>query len=219
MVAIARRIAPTEDTPVDPGYETVPWRRRQVLLPDWTPNDLDPHHEKVEVYSNCEEVELVLNGNSLGAQPLPADARPRNWDVEFEPGVLTATARNGGEIVATAELRTAGKPAQVRLSTDTTKLGSTWDDVAYIEAEIVDEHGTRVPRATNLVEFHVSGPGKVVAVDNGSITSHEPFAATQRQAFDGRCIAIVRATDAPGVIRIVAESDQLAPGELQIEKK
>jgi beta-galactosidase len=218
MAAIFRRIAPDDPMPVDPGYETVEWKRRQSLMPDWTPHDPDPHRERVEVFSNCDEVELTLNGISLGAKPLPPDARPFRWDVEFEPGVLTATGRNRGEVVATAELRTAGKPARVVLRTDVTQLGSSWDDIAYVEAEIVDENGTRVPRATNLVEFRISGPAEIIAVDNGSITSHEPFTATQRHAHDGRCIAILRATGEMGPIQITAESDGLAAGKLKIEK-
>ncbi len=114
-------------------------------------------------------------------KPLPADGSSRNWIVDFEPGTITAVGRNGGEIVATAELRTSGKPAKVHLTTNCKQLHNAWDDVAIVEAEIVDEHGIRVPRATNLVKFRVSGAGQVVAVDSGSIISHEPFDATQRQ--------------------------------------
>ena len=123
MVAICGALRATEHTPVDPGYETVEWRRRQVLFPDWTPSDLDAHRENVEVYSNCEEVELMLNGKSLGVKPLPSDARPRNWDVEFEPGVLTARPAMAARSSPPPSSARPAKPAKIRLSTDAKKLG------------------------------------------------------------------------------------------------
>lgn len=217
MVRALRRVAPTEDAPTDPGYEAVEWRRRQVLFPDWTPPELGPHVENVEVVSNCEEVELILNGKSLGAKPLPDDARPRNWKVDFEPGTLTAIGRNGGEIAARDELRTAGAPAKIELVTDSDQLTETWDDVAYVEATIVDSDGVHVLRSDAIIRFKVGGPGRVIAVDNGSIVSHEPFQTDQRRAFQGRCIAIVRATESDGTITVTAEADNVEPGIIKIE--
>jgi beta-galactosidase len=217
MVYAVRRVAPTERTPTDPGYETTEWRRRQVLFADWTPRNLNLHVEHVEVYSNCEQVELLLNDNSLGVQPRPDDARPRVWEVQYESGLLTAIGRNAGQVVARHELHTAGPPARISLTSEVSALAPGWENVAYIEAKVVDEHGTRVPGAGNLVKFDVAGPGRIVAVDSGSIASHEPFQATRRHAFDGRCIAIVRATEPQGTIVVAAESEVLPPGNIRIE--
>ena len=114
MVHITRRVAPTPLAPTDPGYEPDP-RRIQVLFSDWTPKNLDAHEETVEVYSNCEEVELFLNGKSLGVKALPPDASPRTWPVRFESGTLLAVAKNRGRIVARDELRTAGPAAKILL--------------------------------------------------------------------------------------------------------
>ncbi len=83
MVAIARRTAPTQVAPTDPGF--VPLNRRQVLFEDWSPANRAAHEENVEVYSNCESVELFLNDQSLGARPLNADASPRTWKVAWAP--------------------------------------------------------------------------------------------------------------------------------------
>jgi beta-galactosidase len=85
-----------------------------------------------------------------------------------------------------------------------------------VAVQIVDEAGNPLPRASHLIEFSVTGPGKIVAVDNGSIVSHEPFQATERKAFQGRAIAIVRATDANGTIAVHATVKGLEPGTVEL---
>ncbi|MGH7783942.1 MAG: glycoside hydrolase family 2 protein, partial [Candidatus Binatia bacterium] len=90
MVYMARRVAPPVSSPTDPGYEVAEQKRTQTLFGDWTPKNHTAHEENVEVYSNCEEVELFLNGKSLGSKPKPADDSPRNWHVGFESGTIEA---------------------------------------------------------------------------------------------------------------------------------
>lgn len=216
MVAICRREAATEDTPTDPGYEALEWERRQVLFPDWTPRDLQPHRENVEVFSNCSEVELLLNGKSLGVKELPENAGPRNWQVEFLPGELVAVGRNSGKEVARQTLRTAGAADRIELFASREKLSTHWDDVAIIEARVVDSQGTVLPRADHKISFTTNDAGKVVAVDNGSAVSHEPFQAAERQAFHGRCVAYVRASAEAGNIAITASADGLTPATATI---
>jgi len=208
MVHITRRVAPTPLAPTDPGYEPDP-RRMQVLFSDWTPKNLDAHEETVEVYSNCEEVELFLNGRSLGVKSLPPDASPRTWLVRFESGTLLAVARNRGRIVARDELRTAGTPARIVLTADRLRLASAWDDVSHITAKIVDKNGVLVPTANNLVSFDVKGPGIVAAVDNGDNSSHEKFQASQRRAYQGLSFAMIKAKASRGRITITASSPGL----------
>lgn len=214
MVYVARRVAPTPLAPTDPGYGQD--RRPQVLFSDWTPREQSPHDENVEVYSNCERVELWLNGKSLGSLPRPADERPRNWKVPFAPGTLKAVGTNGGKVVAAYELRTAGRPARVVLSTDLERLSPNWDDVAYVNATVVDARGVNVPDAADLITFKVSGPGRVVAVDSGDNSSHEPFQATERRAYQGRCFALVRASATTGSINVTAYAPGLVSGSVSI---
>jgi beta-galactosidase len=216
MVFMTRRLAPTDAMPTDPGY-AADERYSQVLFADWTPKNLQPHTENVEVYSNCKEVELFLNGKSLGAKSINADASPRNWNVPFTPGVLKAVARNEkGKVVATDKLRMAGKPARILLSTDRRKLAPGWDDVALVRATIVDAKGVRIPRADDLISFQITGPGVIAAVDSANNSSHEPFQATERHAFQGECVAFVKATTASGKIKITASADGLADGSIVI---
>jgi len=216
MVRAFRRIAATEATPTDPGYEQVEWKRRQVLFDDWTPRDLTSHKELVEVYSNCEQVELLQNGVTLGTKPLAANASPRTWEVDFVPGQLVAIARNGGKEVARHELQTADLPRSIRLSSDLPMLATGWDGVAIVEAQVVDGNGTSVVRGEHNITFDVSGPGKVVAVDNGSIVSHEPFQASNRTTHQGRCVAVIKATGEGEEITITAQSKGLEGGILHI---
>ena len=215
MVAIARRVASTDLMPTDPGYGAEE-RHTQVLFSDWTPKDLKPHDENVEIYSNCKEVELFLNGNSLGKKEINADASPRSWRVPFAPGKLKAVARNSGVTVAAAELVTAGKPVEIVLATETKKLSPGFDDVALVRAKIVDAQGIEIPRANDLISFQLSGPGVIAAVDNADNGSHEPFQSAARHAFQGECVAFVKAT-AAGKITLTATAAGLKAGAITIK--
>lgn len=203
-VHIAHRVAPPAAPIVDPGYETKPQRRGPTLASDWTPQNTKPHNENVEVYSNCEAVELLLNGKSLGTQPLPTDASPRLWSVPFEPGTLEAVGRKGGLVVATHQLRTAGPPAKIILTADRATLAPAWDEVSYVTANITDKDGVPCPRADDLITFKLTGPGAIAAVDNGDCASHEPFQATARHAYMGQCVAILKATPGAGPLTLIA---------------
>lgn len=216
MVFITRRIAPTALSPTDPGYEPDLQRRQQVLFADWTPANVNSHDEKVEVYSNCDQVELFLNGKSLGEKPLPADASPRTWTVPFAPGTLKAIGTNKGRVAASHELRTAGKPARIALAVDRNYLTPVWDDVVYVTATVVDENGALVPNAGDLITFKISGPGVVAAVESADNNSHEPFQASERRAYQGRCFAIIKARAASGRITIGAFASGLKSSSITI---
>ncbi len=215
VVHLARRLASQRATPADPGFE--PLNRRQFEACDWTPANLEPHEETVEVFSNGEEIELLLNGKSLGSKPLPADASARVWKVAFEPGTLKAIAKNKGKVVARDEFRTAGKPDRIRLAADRNRIAADFNDVSYVTATVVDKNGVEVPAADDLVSFKLAGPGVIAAVDNGDNASHEPFQAEQRRAFHGQCIAIIRATAASGRIVVNASAPGLQSGSVDLK--
>jgi hypothetical protein len=208
MVAMARR-GPETDREARPDQE---------LFSDWTPVNLKPHIENVEVYSNCRKVQLFLNGRSLGSKAINPDGSPRTWRVPFAPGVLKAVARNSGRWpVATAELLTAGRPAAIILSTGTTVLSPDWDAVAIVRARIVDASGVTVPRADDEVHFTVSGPGTIATVDNGDNASHESFQGSSRTAWRGICAAFLRANAPAGKITVTATAAGLRKGSVTIQ--
>jgi beta-galactosidase len=210
MVSIARRVSR--------GEAQTHVQSRPQLLADWTPENPAPHDENVEIYSNCKEVELFLNGKSLGVKEINADASPRNWTVPFEPGTLKAVGRNENQDgrAATEELRTAGKPSQIILSADKNKIADDWDDVCEVTATVADENGVPVPGADDLISFQVSGAGKIAAVDNADNSSHESFQASERHAFNGRCVAFVKANAKSGEISLTASAPGLKGATITI---
>ncbi len=210
-VHAVRRVGKSEQAAIDPGYEAVPPRFQQVLFHDWTPHTQTPHTEAVEVYSNADEVELTLNGKSLGRQQKHADATPLTWQVEYAPGTLRAVAYSGGRQVAVDELHTAGKAVAIRLTPEKATVANDPGDVVYVDAEVVDADGNVVPEAANRLTFAVSGAGRRVAVDNANGVDHDPFEADDRKAYQGRAVLILAATGT-GAITVKATADGLTAG-------
>ncbi|PYS72809.1 MAG: hypothetical protein DMF69_06645 [Acidobacteria bacterium] len=119
-------------------------------------------------------------------------------------------------MVTTYELRTAGPPAKIILTPDRNSLSPTWDDVVYVTATVVDANGTLIATASDLITFTVTGPGVIAAVDSGNNTSHEPFQASERRAYQGRCFAMLKATSAKGRITLIASAPGLKGSSVSI---
>jgi beta-galactosidase len=220
MVKIARRVAPPQRNPTDPGYEApnqpTATRFTQTLALDWSPINGTPHTETVEIYTNAEEVELTLNGQSLGTQKLHPDASPIQFKVPYAPGTLKTTARTAGKVVAEDTLHTADKPTHLVLKASQTAATPAFDDATYITATLLDAQNTVVPDSTTLIRFATKGPGKVVAVDNGNLLDHASYQATERTLYLGTTQAMVRATASRGTITITASAEGLPPATLAL---
>jgi beta-galactosidase len=215
VVHIVRRVAPVPKAPTDPGYELEQYRPKQTTFPDWTPKDETRHTEHVEVYSNCGEVSLSLNGETLGIEPLSPDASPRVWNVSFEPGTLEARCIDKPGVAET--LRTAGAAASLRLVQES-RLGTGFDDVAMVRLSVVDAQGVPLPGAAVPVTFAAEGPGVLLATDNADTTYSTPFTDLQRTTLDGRAVAYVRAS-AGGEVRLRATAPGLPPAELTLQTR
>jgi len=187
---------------------------------NWTPIDSGTYDEAgIEIYSNCDEVELFLNGKSLGTQLKPANDAPRSWTVTYEKGSLKAVGRNNGKEVASDELKTAGDPIRIILTADKSKITRTWDDVSYVTARVVDANGIVCPNTEKLISFGVSESGIALAVDNGNVNSHEAYQIMKKQIYNGQCIAIIRAKSESGQIIVSASSPELISGSVTIDIK
>ena len=184
---------------------------------DWTPAELTAHPENVTLYSNCDEVELFLNGKSLGRERKTANYT-HTISVDFAPGTIKAIGYNDGKEVASDELATAGKPAQLTVTADEKALTTAWDDVAYVRVNVADDKGVTNPISHDEITFTLSGPGTIMAVDNADLESHESFRGDKRHAYRGTCIAVIKATGA-GPITIKASAAGLADGSVTIEGK
>jgi hypothetical protein len=184
------------------------------VLPDWTPAGAAAHVERVEVYSNCETVELLLNGKSLGSKPRPADDSPRLWNVPFASGTLQALGTNKGQQVARHELRTAAKATRIVLVADRPRLGSGWDDVVYLRATVVDDQGTPVPGSKDVITFQGNGPALFSAFDNGAAGWHDAFRGPDCKASDGQCVAILKAKAQEGAVTVSASAPGLTTSGL-----
>jgi len=197
------------------------WTNKTVLhiLPHW---NWEPG-KVVDVwayYSNADEVELFLNGKSLGTKSKQGDSLHIAWKVKYEPGTLKAVSRKNGKVVKTTEVKTAGPPARIELTADRSIIRSNDHDLSYITVKIVDKNGIIVPNADNDVKFKLSGADSFLAgVDNGSQTSMESFKADHRKAFNGLALAIIGAKNKPGTVTITATANGLTSASLPITIK
>ena len=189
-----------------------------ALFDDWTPEDPSPHDETIEVYSNCQQVEAFLNGRSLGTLPINRDASPRRWAVRYAPGEASATCRDSGANGVSDSLRTAGKPIGIALTADTPFVGSTFDDMTYVRAHVVDANGVTVPSATQRLRFAVKGPGLLIATDNASSIDHTPFPSHERAALGGVAVALVRGAG-DGAFRVTATAQGLKPASVELRAR
>jgi beta-galactosidase len=167
-------------------------------------------------YNNADEVELYLNGVSLGIRKKKDDQMHVMWRVAYQPGTLKAVSKRNGQTVLTSEIKTASKAARIELLADRDHLHADGQDLSFITVKITDEHGNLVPNADNLVNFKVKGEGFVVGVDNGFPASMEPFKASYRKAYNGECLVIVQSGGKTGKILLEANSDGLSNASLTI---
>lgn len=170
-------------------------------------------------YNNADEVELYLNGKSLGIQKKTGDDLHVMWRVKYEPGTLKAISRKNGKTVLTREIHTAGAPAKIELTADRSQIKADGQDLSFITVKILDKDGNVVPDADNKVNFKVAGEGSIASVDNGDPVSHDPFKADYRKAFHGLALAIVQAKEKAGTITLTASADGLQSSTLVLKSK
>lgn len=192
------------------------WTDQPVLhiFPHW--NWTEGQDVDVWAYSNYDEVELFLNGESLGVKRKENDDLHLMWRVKYVPGTIKAIARSEGKSELVKEVITASDAATMELMADRYFILADGKDLSFITVEVNDENGQIVPNADNLIHFNIEGPGKIVGVDNGDPTSHEAFKAEQRKAFKGKCLVVVQSEMEAGEITLTASSDGLKANKIVI---
>ncbi|TLS51340.1 DUF4982 domain-containing protein [Paenibacillus antri] len=198
-------------------YFKANWTNEPVvhLFPHWSWHGKAGEPIDVWAYSNCETVELFLNGRSLGTQQVDKLGH-LEWKVPYEPGTIEARGANGDVQAAVHTVRTTGAPARIVLDADRTTIDADGRDVSMIRASIVDERGDVVPTADNEIHFAVEGAGKLIGVGNGDPSSHESDKAPYRRAFNGHALAIAQSAKAPGEFVLKATGIGLASAEVRV---
>jgi beta-galactosidase len=189
-----------------------PEQRMAHILPHWTWPERVGQTTPVHVYTSGDAAELFLNGTSLGLQTKgPSDYRLR-WDnVVYQPGELSVVAYKNGALWAMDSVKTVGSASQLLLTPDKSTIAGDGTDLSFVTLTVADQDAQAVPRSMNMVHFAVSGPGEIVATDNGDPTDQTVFPSMDRKAFNGLALAIVRAAPGQkGNIVVTATSDGLA---------
>lgn len=210
------------------------------ILPHWNWEGSGSKVIPVYCYTNCDEVELFLNGKSLGKKKKGIDKTriPVNfgawrgspnyfdspyrlsWNVDYEPGILEAVAYKDGNEVTRSNITTAKEPNKIELIPDRSTINADGEDLSFITVKIEDENSVFCPLADNKVDFKITGPATIAAVGNGNAASIEPFQANYRKAFNGLCLLVIKSKKGEtGEVTIEASSSGLESKILTIQIK
>ena len=217
------------------------WTTEPVLhlFPHWNWAGREGKVITVTCYTNCDTVELFLNGKSFGvtgyAFPRPgmvgtygnyperakavqttADLH-LSWDVPFTAGTLTAKGVKDGKLIRTVEIETTGSPAKLGLAVDRPRISREPSDVAHVTVKVLDQEGRVVPTANDEITFAVTGAGRILGVDNGRPDSHESYQGPSRKAFNGLALVVLQPTGIPGTVTLSASCPALSPAHVDIE--
>lgn len=214
--------------PKDSFYYLKAWWTDEPVLhlyPHWNWPGREGQTLDVWCFSNCQEVELWLNGRSLGHKTMEKNGHLQ-WEVVYEPGTLLARGYNNGKETVTTRVETTGDPAAVRLAPDRTAIRADGEDVSVMTVQVNDAQARLVPTAGNEITFDLQGPARIIGVGNGDPASHEPdvclgasplvgekreLPVWKRRVFNGLAQVIVRSERTPGEIVLTASSPGLSP--------
>lgn len=173
----------------------------------------------VLIYSNARDVELFLNGKSVGTHVMELETSQdmrAHFKVPFEPGVLRVVGHFADGSECSEVLHTPSDPAAVVMTSDKETLLADGRDIAFVEISTVDVNGIPVGNARNLIRVEVSGAGRLVGLDNGDSTDYDSYKGDNRRLFSGKLLAMIESTLEPGEITVRAYSEGLENAELRL---
>lgn len=196
------------------------WTDEPVLhvFPHWNWPDKVGKEIKLMGYTNCDEVELWVNGKSLGRRKVVPYERLQ-WRATYRPGRVVAKGWRKGKMVVKETVETTGEASGLAMVSSTGILKADGKDVAVVNIAIRDSKGLVVPTADNLVRFSIKGPGKIIGTGNGNPNSHEPDKADCRKAFNGYCQVLVQSGKESGEILLRAVTDGLKPVTIRLKSE
>jgi len=209
--------------PKDTFYYYKAWWGKEPalhLFPHWSFEGREGDMIPVWVYSNADDVELFVNGQSQGSQKVPHLGHVE-WKVKYEPGSIEARGSKDGKVVITEKRETTGPTVAIRLTADRHEINADGEDLVILKVEALDKEGRAVPTANNAIAFNVSGEGKLIGVGNGDPNCQESDKEPKRSLFNGLAQVIVQATRRPGEIHIEAVKDgwdgpELTPAKVTV---
>jgi beta-galactosidase len=217
--------------PKDSAFYFQAWWRDEPLLhifPHWNWSGKEGEEISVWAHSNCDVVELFLNGQSLGHKDMKKYSH-LEWTVKYAPGTLLARGYKGGKEILTTKVETTGAPATIQLAPHRATIKADGADVSVITVRVADSQGRMVPTAANEITFTLSGPGKIIGVGNGDPSSHEPeqfleadgspASIWRRSLFNGFAQVIVQTTGQPGEVTVSANTADLPETRLTLPAK
>ena len=194
----------------------------QPAIASWNWNRSKGENCIVDVYSNCDEVELLHNGKSLGRKPTSRkEAFTAQWNVPYIKGELKALGYRKDKLVKEDSIRTAKKPIQIKMTVDRNSLLNTGSDVSYVVVETIDENGLRNTLDKSEIEFSIDGPGVILAIGNGSHYAplQHPFMGNIGMTHEGRLLLVIQSKTDGGEIILKASSEKLSGSKVSIRVK
>ena len=183
----------------------------------WSWEGFEQRPVTVEVYGDGDEVELWVNGRSLGRRPVGPDHHYRaEFETEFEPGLLEAVAWRGNEELGRMGLHSATGPVLLGVRADRPRIGARPGDLAFVDLTLVDDRGALYSSADRPVRVEVEGPGVLHALGSANPTGQEGFAGPTCTTFDGRALAVVRPTG-EGKIIVTVSADGCEPRHVTVD--
>lgn len=196
------------------------WTNQEVLhvFPHWNWQE----GQEVDIwayYNNADEVEMFLNGESLGKKSKKEDEFHVWWRIPYTKGTLKAVSSKNGKEVLSREISTAGESVSILLTADRSTIKADGKDLSFVTAEVVDANGTPVPEADHLIQFSLedTGLGSIVGTDNGDPTDHLSLKSPERKLFNGKCMVVVQAPKSQGIIKLKATSALIKGASLEIQ--
>ena len=193
------------------------WTKKPMvhMLPHWTWPGKEGKIIPVWTYSNANEVELFLNGKSLGAKSNKGQMN-LSWDVPYTPGVLKAVAKTNGKVVSEKTIKTAGAPAKIKIIADKKTIKADGESCIHLEFNVLDAVGNFVPNSNNLITFEISGPAKNIGVDNGDPLDLTSTKINERKVFNGKCLMILQSQSNSGLVKLKASSEGLESANIEL---
>ncbi len=194
---------------------------QKVISAHW--NRIEGKKYNLYTYTNADEVELLVNGKSMGIQQNSTDIKKRNtiyWkDILFVSGKITAIARKGGKEVARHELETTGKAVALKTESENANWKADGMDLQYVKVYAIDSKGQKVPTALSELSFEVSGAARLIALDNGNHSGNDLFDGNKKVLHNGFAMAILRAERSGGIVKLKINSPGLKTTELTLQVK